>query len=252
MATRTTPTRLRERAPGAPTTPATTNSGGTPGLKGAKPGTAAARRAGRRQRAANKKRRIDGAPGRLRSGTAGTIKNSAYVLLAQSGVAGMTVAAIVEAATKQGYVGSRHSCLSAFLSFPETSARRSARARSRVRSNRSFSMSHRTLLPPFVFLFSVAASRCLPSISRREADSLSPRLFPKNPCEPHRLYSWGTCKTPNNSVTAALSQDTTFVRIAPPRTRCGTLRRGAGPVPQPRTSSGSINSGLGRAAAAAA
>jgi hypothetical protein len=33
---------------------------------------------------------------------AGTIKNSAYVLLAASGLKGMTVAAIVEAATKQG------------------------------------------------------------------------------------------------------------------------------------------------------
>ena len=89
----------------------------------------------------------------------GTIKNSAYVLLAQSGVQGMTVATIVDAATKQG------------------------------------------------------------------------------------LYSWGTCKTPNNSVTAALSQDTTFVRIAPRRTRCGRRRAAVGPVPQARTSSGSINSG---------
>ena len=33
---------------------------------------------------------------------AGTIKNSAYVLLAASGAGGMTVAAIVDAATKQG------------------------------------------------------------------------------------------------------------------------------------------------------
>ena len=33
---------------------------------------------------------------------AGTIKNSAYVLLAASGASGMTVAAIVDAATKQG------------------------------------------------------------------------------------------------------------------------------------------------------
>jgi len=30
-----------------------------------------------------------------------------------------------------------------------------------------------------------------------------------------RLYSWGACKTPNNSVTAALSQDVNFVRVAP-------------------------------------
>lgn len=29
------------------------------------------------------------------------------------------------------------------------------------------------------------------------------------------LYSWGTCKTPNNSVTAALSQDQNFIRVAP-------------------------------------
>jgi hypothetical protein len=29
------------------------------------------------------------------------------------------------------------------------------------------------------------------------------------------LYSWGTCKTPNNSVTAALSQDANFQRVAP-------------------------------------
>ena len=59
-----------------------------------------------------------------------------------------------------------------------------------------------------------------------------------------RLYSWGTCKTPNNSVTAALSQDTTFVRIAPSTYALrSTLKGGAGPVPQARTSSGSINSG---------
>ena len=29
------------------------------------------------------------------------------------------------------------------------------------------------------------------------------------------LYNWGTCKTPNNSVTAALSQDPHFQRVAP-------------------------------------
>lgn len=29
------------------------------------------------------------------------------------------------------------------------------------------------------------------------------------------MYSWGTCKTPNNSVTAALSQDQNFCRVAP-------------------------------------
>lgn len=58
------------------------------------------------------------------------------------------------------------------------------------------------------------------------------------------MYSWGTCKTPNNSVTAALSQDTTFVRIAPSTYALrSTLKGAAGPVPQARTSSGSINSG---------
>ena len=47
-------------------------------------------------------------------------------------------------------------------------------------------------------------------------------------------------------MTAALSQDTTFVRIAPSTYALrSTLKGGAGPVPQPRTSSGSINSGLG-------
>ena len=107
--------------PGAPTTPATTNSGGTPGLKGAKPGDSSGSEgtlAGANG-AANKKRRMAWSAEATALGyEAGTIKNSAYVLLAQSGVAGMTVAAIVEAATKQGYVGSRHSCLSAFLSLP--------------------------------------------------------------------------------------------------------------------------------------
>lgn len=50
-------------------------------------------------------------------------------------------------------------------------------------------------------------------------------------------------------MTAALSQDTTFVRIAPSTYALrSTLKGGPGPVPQPRTSSGSINSGLGRAA----
>jgi len=29
------------------------------------------------------------------------------------------------------------------------------------------------------------------------------------------MYSWGSCKTPNNSVTAALSQDPNFQRVAP-------------------------------------
>jgi hypothetical protein len=93
--------------PGAPTTPATTNSGGTPGLKGAKPGDSSGSEgtlAGANG-AANKKRRVAWSAEATALGyEAGTIKNSAYVLLAQSGVAGMTVAAIVDAATKQGCV----------------------------------------------------------------------------------------------------------------------------------------------------
>jgi len=58
------------------------------------------------------------------------------------------------------------------------------------------------------------------------------------------MYSWGTCKTPNNSVTAALSQDETFVRIAP-STYClrSQLRGSGGEMPAPRTSSGSHDSG---------
>ena len=90
--------------PGAPTTPATTNSGGTPGLKGAKPGDSSGSEgtlAGANG-AANKKRRMAWSAEATALGyEAGTIKNSAYVLLAQSGVAGMTVAAIVEAARPQ-------------------------------------------------------------------------------------------------------------------------------------------------------
>jgi hypothetical protein len=58
------------------------------------------------------------------------------------------------------------------------------------------------------------------------------------------MYSWGQCKTPNNSVTAALSQDDTFVRIAP-STYClrSQLRGPDGNMPAPRTSSGSHDSG---------
>lgn len=79
-----------------------------------------------------------------------------------------------------------------------------------------------------------------PRARRAYAD---PPAFPLS-CILDRLYSWGTCKTPNNSVTAALSQDTTFVRIAPSTYALrSTLKGAAGPVPQPRTSSGSINSG---------
>lgn len=68
------------------------------------------------------------------------------------------------------------------------------------------------------------------------------------------LYSWGTCKTPNNSVTAALSQDTTFVRIAPSTYALRSSLRGGGgtPLPQPqRTSSGSTNSAANREAESA-
>ena len=111
--------------PGAPTTPATTNSGGTPGLKGAKPGDSSGSEgtlAG--ATGAANKRRMAWSAERLRSGyEAGTIKNSAYVLLAQSGVAGMTVAAIVEAATKQGYVRICPPRPRRRLSLPEDDAR---------------------------------------------------------------------------------------------------------------------------------
>ena len=58
------------------------------------------------------------------------------------------------------------------------------------------------------------------------------------------MYSWGTCKTPNNSVTAALSQDETFVRIAPSTYCLRSQLRGVGnDLPAPRTSSGSHDSG---------
>ena len=58
------------------------------------------------------------------------------------------------------------------------------------------------------------------------------------------MYSWGQCKTPNNSVTAALSQDETFVRIAPSTYCLRSQLRGSGEnLPVPRTSSGSHDSG---------
>ena len=152
-----------------PNTPATTNSGGTPAKlarpggdsKGDSEGGSDGAAANPALRGVDKKARAAWSAEAAALGyEAGTIKNSAYVLLAASGASGMTVAAIVDAATKQG------------------------------------------------------------------------------------LYSWGTCKTPNNSVTAALSQDTTFVRIAPSTYALrSTLKGAAGPVPQARTSSGSINSG---------
>jgi hypothetical protein len=99
--------------PGAPTTPATTNSGGTPGLKGSKPGDSSGSEEGTLNGekrndgsgAANKKRKLAWSAEAMALGyETGTIKNSAYVLLAQSGATGMTVAAIVDAATKRGYV----------------------------------------------------------------------------------------------------------------------------------------------------
>ena len=91
-------------AANGPNTPATTNSGGTPnkptrGDSSGSEGIGAA--------PANKKQRAAWSSEAIALGyEAGTIKNSAYVLLAQSGAAGMTVAAIVDAATKQGYVTS--------------------------------------------------------------------------------------------------------------------------------------------------
>lgn len=76
-----------------PNTPATTNSGGTP----AKVVDAAG------GLEANKKQRAAWSAEAVALGyEAGTIKNSAYLLLAASGATGMTVAAIVDAATKQG------------------------------------------------------------------------------------------------------------------------------------------------------
>ena len=133
--------------PGAPTTPATTNSGGTPGLKGAKPGDSSGSegtQAGANG-AANKKRRMAWSAEAIALGyEVGTIKNSAYVLLAQSGVAGMTVAAIVDAATKQGYVGVRVPSRGFSLPSPR-------RARARVRRRRDAKRDARNreaLLPP--------------------------------------------------------------------------------------------------------
>ena len=103
-----------------PTTPATTTSagGGTPGGVKVKPGDSSGSEGtlvgtnvpvGKQSEtnavAATKKRRVGWNQEATALGyEAGTIKNSAFVLLAQSGTAGMTVAAIVDAATKQGYV----------------------------------------------------------------------------------------------------------------------------------------------------
>ena len=87
-----------------PNTPATTNSGGTP-AKLARPGDSSGSEGGQNNpalRGWTRRLAPRGAPRLRRSGTRGTIKNSAYVLLAASGAGGTTVAAIVDAATKQG------------------------------------------------------------------------------------------------------------------------------------------------------
>ena len=67
------------------------------------------------------------------------------------------------------------------------------------------------------------------------------------------LYSWGTCKTPSNSVTAALSQDTNFVRVAPSTYTLKCQLRAAGQLaasPLGKTVSG-VSGGSNRPAAAA-
>ena len=90
--------------PGGPNTPATTNSGGPP-AKLARPGDSSGSEGGVNNalRGVDKKARALWCAEATALGyEAGTIKNSAYVLLAASGATGMTVAAIVDAATKQG------------------------------------------------------------------------------------------------------------------------------------------------------
>ena len=78
-----------------PNTPATTNSGG--GLENTAIGGGGG--------GGDKKHRAAWSQEAVALGyEAGTIKNSAYLLLAESGAKGMTVAAIVDAATKQGCV----------------------------------------------------------------------------------------------------------------------------------------------------
>ena len=90
-----------------PNTPATTNSGGTPSkpMK-AEHGDAATATAGGGGGGGDKKKKRAAFTAEAASlgYETGTIKNSAFVLLAESGATGMTVAAIVEAATKQGCV----------------------------------------------------------------------------------------------------------------------------------------------------
>jgi len=87
----------RESTPG-PNTPATTDDGGTP----LKPSTAQAEASAGSGEPPAKKQRSTWSQEAVALGyETGTIKNSSYVLLAASGLAGMTVAAIVEAATRQ-------------------------------------------------------------------------------------------------------------------------------------------------------
>jgi hypothetical protein len=90
--------------PNGPTTPATTNSGGTP-AKATRGDSSGSEGGGHLPAPANKKQRAAWSAEAIALGyETGTIKNSAFVLLAESGATGMTVAAIVEAATKQGCV----------------------------------------------------------------------------------------------------------------------------------------------------
>ena len=85
-----------------PNTPAITTSGGTP-TKPTAAGAGAAAGSEAAAAAARKQQRATWSSEAVALGyETGTIKNSAYVLLALSGLTGMTVAAIVEAATKQG------------------------------------------------------------------------------------------------------------------------------------------------------
>ena len=92
-----------------PTTPASTG-GETPlkvkpGDSSGSEGTLVGATMGKQSDAQNKKRRLGwNAEANALGYEAGTIRISADVSLAQSGTTGMTVAAIVDAATKQGYV----------------------------------------------------------------------------------------------------------------------------------------------------
>jgi len=90
--------------PGGPNTPATTNSGGTP-AKLARPGDSSGSEGGVNNAlhgVDKKARALWCAEATALGYDAGTIKSSAYVLLAASRATGMTVDAIVDAVTKQG------------------------------------------------------------------------------------------------------------------------------------------------------